>query len=114
MRKALLVLVLAAGAAYFISERAGRAPSEEEQLVRQHNDRYVILVGKFTSAAGRAGTLGMDSTFDIEAVVREILEVRDKLAALRATLTEDRAIGKADELAAKIENFCRKNDIKRP
>jgi hypothetical protein len=114
MAKTLLIFILIAGAAYFVYQQVGRAPSEEEQLVKHINDRYVILVGKFTSAAGRAGTFGMDSTFNMDDVVTAILKARDDLARLRATLTEDRAIAKADKLAAKIEHFCRKNDIKRP
>lgn len=114
MARTLLVFALIAGAAYLVYQKVGRAPSEEVQLVEHLNDRYVILVGKFTSAAGRAGTFGLDSSFDIDAVVTEILKIRRELAALRSTLTEDRAVAKADELAEKIEFFCRKNDIKRP
>jgi hypothetical protein len=56
----------------------------------------------------------MDTTYDSETAVTQVLKLRAELAKLRETLTEERAIGKADALAEKIEYFCKKNDIIRP
>ena len=111
MAKALLVLLLIAGAAFFIYKQTNRTDSEEEQLVASIQDRYVVVVNKFLSASGRAGAIGMDTTYDSETAVTQVLKLRAELAKLRETLTEDKAIGKADALAEKIDNFCRKNDI---
>jgi hypothetical protein len=114
MAKALLVLLLIAGAAFFIYKQTNRTDSEELAMVASVQDRYVVVVGKFTSASGRAGLIGMDTTFDSETAVTQILKLRAELAKLRETLTEEKAIGKADALAEKIEYFCKKNDIIRP
>jgi len=114
MAKGLLVLVLIAGVAFFIYRQTSQKPSEEEALVTSIRERYVIVVNKFLSAVGRSGAIGMDTTLDSETASVQVLKLRAELARLRQTLTEERAIGKADELAEKIENFCKKNDIIRP
>lgn len=114
MAKRFLVLLLIAGAAYFIYQRTSLKPSEEEAKVASVKDRYVVVVNKFLSAVGRSGAIGMDTTLDSETAVSQVLKVRSELALLRKSLTEERAIQKADELAEKIEAFCRKNDIIRP
>jgi hypothetical protein len=111
MAKALLVLLLIAGAAFFIYRQTNRTPSEEEQMVTDIRERYGVVVGKFTSASGRAGLIGMDTTSDSDSAAVQVLKLRDELAQLRKTLTEEKAIGKAAALAEKINNFCRKNDI---
>jgi hypothetical protein len=112
--KKLLVLILIAGAAYFIYQRTGQKPSEEEAMVTSVRERYAVVVNKFLSAVGRSGAIGMDTTLDSATAAEQVLKLRAELARLRQTLTEDRAIRKADELAEKIENFCKKNDIIRP
>jgi hypothetical protein len=114
MAKTLLVLVLIAGAAFFIYKQTNRTDSEEMAKVDSIRERYVIVVNKFTSAVGRSGAIGMDTTLDAETASVQVLKLRAELARLRQTLTEERAIGKADELAEKIEYFCKKNDITRP
>jgi hypothetical protein len=114
MAKTLLVLLLIAGAAFFIYKQTNRTDSEELAMVDSIRDRYAVVVNKFLSAAGRAGAIGMDTTYDSETAVTQVLKLRAELAKLRETLTEDRAIGKADALAEKIEYFCKKNDIIRP
>jgi hypothetical protein len=72
------------------------------------------LVNKFTSAAGRSGLIGIESTSDLGSVVNQVLALRNELAELRQRLTEEKAIQKADVLAEKIEYFIKKNEIKRP
>ena len=114
MGKTLIVLLLIAGAGYFVYQQIGRTPSEEEMLVEHLNDRYAVLVNKFTGAAGRSGLINMDTSFDTESVVTQIQKVRTELAELQRKLTEERAIRKADKLSEKIEAFCKKNEIIRP
>ena len=114
MGKTIVVLILIAAAGYFVYQQVGRTPSEEEQLVEHLSQRYAAVVNQFTSAAGRSGLVGMDTTGDTESAVTALKKVRSELEALRAKLTEDRASRKADELLAKIEYFCKKNDITRP
>lgn len=114
MGKGFVALVLIAAAAFFIYKQTGQEPSEEEAWVASIKDRYAVVVNKFLSAAGRSGAIGMDTTMDSETAVTQVLKVRADLAKLRGSLTEEKAIRKADELAEKIENFCRKNDIISP
>jgi Mg-chelatase subunit ChlI len=114
MAKALLVLLLIAVAAFFVYRETNIMPSDEVQLVTHLKDRFGIIVNKFTSAAGRSGMVGLDSTFDAEAAVVQIQKIRTELADLRNKLTEDRAIQRARALSEKIEDFCKKNDILRP
>jgi hypothetical protein len=114
MAKRLLVFILIAGAAYFVYRQTNRTPSQEEAMVVSVRDRYAVVVNKFLSAAGRSGAIGMDTTLDSESAANQVLKLRAELAQLRKALTEERAIQKADELAEKIDNFCRKNDIIRP
>ena len=114
MGKRLVVLLLIAGAAYFVYQQIGRTRSEEEQLVTSLRERYAVVVNKFTSAVGRSGLIGMDTTFDTETAVTQIQKIRAELAELRRKLTEPKAIRSADALAEKIEAFCKKNEITRP
>jgi hypothetical protein len=114
MLKTLVVLLLIAGAGYIVYQQVGRTPSEEEMLVTHLSERYAVVVSKFTSAAGRSGSLGMDTTYDSETVVVEIQKLRAKLAELQQKLTEERALRKAEKLSEKIEAFCKKNEIIRP
>jgi predicted Zn-dependent peptidase len=114
MGKTLVILLLIAGAGYFIYQQVGRTPSEEEMLVTHLRERYAVVVNKFTSAVGRSGMIGMDTTFDTETAVTQIQKIRAELAELRRKLTEAKAIRKADELSEKIEAFCKKNEITRP
>jgi Mg-chelatase subunit ChlI len=114
MGKTIVVLLLIAAAGYFVYQQVGRTPSEEEQLVTHLRDRYTVVLNKFTSAAGRSGLIGIDTTFDTESAVTQIQKIRAELAELRRKLTESRAISKAEALSEKIENFCKKNEILRP
>jgi hypothetical protein len=114
MVRKLLAFVLIAGAAYFVYQRMNQPTTEEDQLVAHLRDRYAVLVNKFTSAAGRSGAIGMDTTFDLESVVVQVQKLRAELAELRGRLTEEKAIAKAGELAEKIDEFCRKNEITSP
>jgi hypothetical protein len=114
MGKTIVVLVLIAAAAYFVYQQTSKPASEEVQLVKHLEERYAVVVNKFLSASGRAGSIGMDTTFDSETAVVQIKQVQSDLAELQATLTEDKAIARADALAEKIAYFCKKNDITRP
>lgn len=114
MAKALLVLLLIVGAAFFIYRQTNRTDSAEMAQVDSIRERYAVVVNKFLSATGRAGALGLDTLADSDTAASQVLKLRAELAQLRKTLTKETAIGKADALAAKIEYFCKKNNIIRP
>lgn len=113
MGKTIIVLLLIAGAGYFVYQQVGRTSSEEEQLVTHLRERYAVAVNKFTSAVGRSGLVegGLN---DADSAATQIQQIRAELAELQRKLTEEKAIGKAEELSEKIEAFCRKNEIIRP
>jgi hypothetical protein len=114
MAKTLLILILIAAAAFFIYRQSTVASSEEVQQVKDLQARFSTALNKFTSAVGRSGAIGIASTFDTESAVTQIQKIRTELADLRARLTEEAAISRADKLSEKIDNFCRKNDIISP
>jgi hypothetical protein len=114
MAKTLVVLILIAAAGYFIYEQVARTPTEEEMLVAHLGERFAVQVNRFTSAAGRSGLIGIETTSDTESVVNQVLAIQTELAELRRKLTEEKAVAKADALAEKIEYFIKKNEIKRP
>lgn len=114
MAKTLLVLLVIAAAAYFIYQEIGRPPTEEDQLVADIKGRYAVVVNKFTSAVGRSGMIGVDTTFDLDSVVAQIQKIRTELTDLRGRLTESRAIRKAEAFSVKVEHFCKTNNILRP
>ena len=114
MAKTILVFLLIAGAAYLIYTRLDHPASEEDLLVDHLNSRFAALLNKFTSAAGRAGLIGVETSFDLDTVVNQIKGLRTELSELRRKLTESRAIRKADKLWDKIARFCEKNEILGP
>lgn len=114
MRKVLIVLVLIAGAAYFIHRQSQVASSEEVQLVRDLQARFSDAINQFAGSVGRSGTIGINVSFDTEASVTRIEKIRKELAELRERLTEPAAIKRADKLAEKIEFFCKQNNILGP
>jgi hypothetical protein len=114
MAKTLFVLLLIAGAAFLIYRQVSGPASEEVLQVKDLQDRFAIVINRFTSASGRSGLLGMDTTDQAETAVNQTLKIRSELADLRKRLTEPAAINKADKLFEKIEHFCKKNDILRP
>jgi predicted Zn-dependent peptidase len=114
MRRVLIVLVLIAGAAYYIYNRSQLARSDEVFKVKNIQERFALALNRFTSAAGRSGIIGIDTTFDTEATVKQIEDIRKELAELRRSLTEPAAISRAEKLSEKIEYFCKQNNIIQP
>ncbi len=108
MGKILLVVLLIAVAALIIYLQTRTPVSAEELKVKAIEDAYLATVSRFTGAAGGPGVSGLDV---VDAAVSQIQKLRADLKQLRATLTEEKAIHRADELLAKIAEFCRKNDI---
>ncbi len=111
MTKRLLILLLIGTAGALLMRCPGGPASDEELRVKALGDGYVAAANRFLKAGRTMGGLGLDTTSDAEAAVVEIKKVRDELAALMPSLTEENAIFKAEELKAKIDEFCRKNDI---
>jgi len=109
MGKKLLVIILMAGAAYLIYRQTHRPATEQELAVKAVEERFLSASNKYIGAAAGGMAGGLD---EAESAVVQVQKVRLELARLRKTLTEERAIAKADQLQAKVDEFCRKNEIR--
>jgi hypothetical protein len=102
-------LVVAVGSFMF---SCSRGPiSDEELRVKAIGDGFTAAASDFVKASRTMGGLGLDATSDAEGAVVEIKKIREELAGLMKSLTEEKAIQRAEELKSKIDDFCRKNDI---
>ena len=110
MGKALLVIVLIV-AAFFIYRHFNTPPSPQEQKVISMDKVYTAAVAKFAGSTNASG-IAMDLSTPAEAAVAQILKVKGDLVDLKLTLTEPKALHRADDLQARIDEFCRKNEIK--
>jgi len=107
MGKTVLVIIIiaAAGLVFYLQTRT--PVSAEVLKVKAIEDAYTATVSRITGAGG-SGVQGLDVT---DAAVSQIQKLRADIKQLRAALTEEKALRRADELQAKIAEFCRKNDI---
>lgn len=108
MGKTVAVLAIIAAAVFIIFLQTRKPASAEELKVKAIEDSYTATAGRFVGSGGGPGASGLDVT---ERAVSMIQKLRADLNQLRATLTEPKAIRKAEELQEKIAEFCRKNDI---
>ncbi|MGZ4886757.1 MAG: hypothetical protein ACXV5O_03525 [Candidatus Aminicenantales bacterium] len=108
MGKAFLVFLLMAVAAFFIYKQTSKPVSDEELKVKAVEERFLMASAKFMGTAGSGLASGLDVA---ESAVIQVQKIRNELARLRKSLTEDTALLRADELKGKIDEFCRKNDI---
>ena len=109
MGKAFLVILLIAVAAFFIYKQVHRPATAEELAVQGIEDRFIAASSKFIAAAGGGLSTGLD---EAESAVADVQRARNELVRLRKTLTEEKAIALAEALQAKVDEFCRKNEIR--
>lgn len=108
MGKVILVIVLVVVA--FVIYKSYQTPmSAEEMKIKAIEKAYLSAVGKVVGSGGADNAIGLDA---LENAVGQVRLIRNDLARVRAGLKEEKAIRRAEELSAKIEEFCRKNDIK--
>ncbi len=109
MGKAVLIILLIAVAAFVVYKQTHHPASDQELAVQAIEERFHTAQAKFMGSAGGGLAVGLDSA---EQAVVDVQKVRRELGKLRQTLTEEKAIARAEELSVKVEEFCRKNDIK--
>ncbi len=109
MGKKFLVILLVAVAAFFIYKQTHRPLSDEELKVKAIEENFIAASSRFMGGAAGGTPEGLDAA---EAAVVEVQKVRNALSRLLPALTEDTATHMAGELREKIDEFCRKNDIK--
>ena len=109
--KALVLIIILAVIGYFAYTQFFKPLSEEEQLVKGLDKQFNLATRQFVGAGRISGGTGLDTTSDAEIAVNKIKKVRKELESIKDTLTEEKAIARAEKLDAKIKNFYEKNDL---
>lgn len=109
--KALVWIIILAVIGYFAYTQFFGPLSEEEQLVKDLDKQFNLAARQFVGAGRLSGGTGLDMTSDAEMAVNKIKKVRKELESIEDTLTEEKAIERAEKLDAKIKNFYEKNDL---
>jgi hypothetical protein len=85
--------------------------SPEENLVRNLEKEFQAATDNYIASMRQAAEPGLAVISDPEKAEMEVKAVRKKLQELMKTLTDEKAIARAQELEGKIQNFCQRNDI---
>lgn len=104
--KKLLVLILVVAVGYFAYQKfvAGEQ-SEEMKGVQALHDDFSAVKQQMTQAERAAGATGMDMTSDADSAMGAAESLLKKLQRLRESLSEEKALQKADELEQEIQAF---------
>ena len=108
MGKAFLVILLIGAAAFFIYREVHHPASAEELKVKAIEEQFLTASSKLIGAGGGPTVVGLDV---VESAAAQVRRLRGDLAFLSRTLSEEKAIARAESLRLKIDEFCRKNDI---
>jgi len=109
MGKVFLVILLIGVAVFFVYRQNYKPLSEEEQKVKAIELNFIAASARFMGSAGGGAAVELD---EVEAAAVRVQKIRNELALLMGTLKDEKAVLKAEELRAKIDEFIRKNDIK--
>ncbi len=118
MKKALVAtVVLVAGLVAYNYATTGEIKvvptfslSEEEQELKDLEDRFKAARRQFAQAHRAAAVGGLDTTADVEAARRAVGEIDAELKALRERTTSEKVRREADELDALVSAF--KNELR--
>ncbi len=110
MKNVVWILILAA-AGYLAYSVALKPLAGELGEVRSLEKVYNQAVDRYITSMRQAGEPGLIVLADPEFAERKIREARTKADELVKSLREPRAIERAKALRAKIEDFCRTNQI---
>ena len=81
--------------------------SEEEQAVKDLEDRFNSAKSEFAQAHRAAGVSGIDSSSGAEAAQRSVDAIAKELKSLRKGLSEEEAKRRAASLSSAVEEFQR-------
>jgi hypothetical protein len=108
--KKLLILVLVVAAGYLAYQKFVKGEqSEETGMVQALADEFSDVKKQAGQAAQGAGLTAMDMTSSTDAANRMAEVLLDRLQELKGTLTEEKALQKADELEQEIRAFINRN-----
>lgn len=108
--KKLFILIIILGAGYLAYDSFFKTTPEED-AVRALEKEFQAATQNYIAANRQAAEPGLVVISDPEKAENQVKAVRNKLKELLPTLTEEKAIARAQELESKIQTFCEKNDI---
>jgi hypothetical protein len=109
--KRLIWLVILGGLGYLAYAQYVRTTSGEVAQVRHVEKEFRRATDRFISAMRGAGEPGLVVLADPETAVGMVKDVRLKLQELMKTLTEEKAIDRAQKLEDQILTFFHRNEI---
>ncbi len=109
--KRLAWLIILGVIAYLGYSNFVRTVSSEEAQVRDLEREFRRATDRYISSMRQAGEPGLVILADPETAERMVKEVRPKLIELMKTLTEEKAVARAQELENQILTFYKRNQI---
>ncbi len=104
-------LVIFGGLAYLGYNYFVKTISSEEARVRELEREFKRATDRYIAAMRQGGEAGLVILADPETAERMVKDVRPKLQALMKTLTDEKAIARAQDLESRILDFCRRHQI---
>jgi len=102
----ILVVLAYLGYSHFV-----RTTSSEEWQVRDLEREFRRATDRYINSMRQAGEPGLVILADPETAERMVKDVRPKLLELMKTLTEEKAIARAQELENQVLTFYKRNQI---
>ena len=111
MRAIVIILILLI-IGFLVYTQFIAAVTEEQKQVKELQVEFSMAQRDFARAMRWAGEVGMDTTEDLAFAIRKAKDIRKKLRDLKADLTEELAIQRAEALKTKIDEFFKANDLR--
>ena len=109
--KRLAWLLVLGGLAYLGYRHFVQTGSSEVAQVRSLEKEFRRATDRYITSMRQAGEPGLVILADPEAAERMVKEIRPKLQELKKTLTEEKAIARAQELENKVLTFFERHQI---
>jgi hypothetical protein len=109
--KRLAWLIILGLLAYLGYSRFVRTTSSEEAQVRDLEREFKRATDRYISSMRQAGEPGLVILADPETAERMVKDVRPKLQELMKTLTEEKAVARAQKLETQVLTFYKRHQI---
>jgi hypothetical protein len=109
--KAVVWILILAALGYLVYSLVLKPLTGELAEVRSLEKAFNRATDRYITALRQAGEPGLTVIADPEFAERKVKEVRQQTAELVKSLQEPKAVERARALQAKIENFCKINQI---
>jgi hypothetical protein len=108
--KKLVWLLILGGLAYLVYNKVV-VPNEQEEAVRHLEKEFQRATDRYIESMRGAGEPGIVILADPETAEKMVKAVRPKLRELKKTLTDEKAIARAQKLENQIDTFYKRNQI---